>query len=157
VVAAARPVRAQDRQTADARALADIMTADTRTRSARGPAPSTAAPANDTRAAAGARPQDAIVLSRNEVDGALADFARLTAGVRGRFSASGVVIDAVGEGTIFQRAGLRAGDVITTVDGARLRSLDDAANVYARAPTAKAFAAQLVRDGRPVTLHVVIQ
>jgi S1-C subfamily serine protease len=77
--------------------------------------------------------------------------------VRGSFSANGVAIDAVGDGTIFQRAGLRAGDVVTSVDGVRLRTLDDAANLYARASSARAITAQVVRAGKPITLHVVIQ
>jgi S1-C subfamily serine protease len=102
-------------------------------------------------------PGDAIAIPRSDLDSALADFARLTAGVRGSFSATGVVIDSVGDGTIFQRAGLRAGDVVTSVDGVRLRTLDDAANLYARASTARAFTAQIIRDGRAMTLHVAIQ
>jgi S1-C subfamily serine protease len=67
------------------------------------------------------------------------------------------VVNAIGDGTLFQRAGLRAGDVIASVDGVRLRSLDDAANVYARASTATAMTAQIVRSGRPMTLHVAIR
>jgi hypothetical protein len=99
----------------------------------------------------------AALISRGELDSALADFAALTAAVHASFSAAGVTVDSVGDGTIFQRAGLRGGDVITAVDGVRLRSLDDAANLYARAPTAKAVTAQIVRGGKPMTLHVVIQ
>jgi S1-C subfamily serine protease len=97
------------------------------------------------------------VISRGDLDRALADFAGLTAAVRGSFSAAGVTVESVGDGTIFQRGGLCAGDVITAVDGARLRSLDDAANLYARASTAKAMTVQIVRGGKPVTLRVVIQ
>jgi S1-C subfamily serine protease len=109
------------------------------------------------RAAAPASPPgDAIAIPRSDLDSALADFARLTAGVRGSFSANGVAINSVGDGTIFQRAGLRAGDVVTSVDGVRLRTLDDAANLYARAATARAMTAQVVRAGKPITLHVVI-
>jgi len=99
----------------------------------------------------------AAAISRSELDGALADFAALTAAMRGSFSASGVIVETVGDGTIFQRAGLRAGDVIASVDGVRLRSLDDAANLYARAATAKAVTAEVVRGGKPVTLRVVIR
>jgi hypothetical protein len=47
--------------------------------------------------------------------------------------------------------------VIASVDGVRLRSLDDAANVYARASTANAMTAQIVRGGKPMTLHVAIR
>jgi len=98
-----------------------------------------------------------VVLSRRDVEAALADFGRLTASIRGSFSASGVVVDAVSDGTLFQRAGLRAGDVIASVDGIRLRSLDDAANLYARASSASAITAQIVRGGKPMTLHVAIR
>jgi S1-C subfamily serine protease len=97
------------------------------------------------------------VLSRAEVDTALADFAKLTTAMHGSFTASGVAVESVGDGTIFARAGLRAGDLITAVDGTQLRSLDDAANLYARASSAKALTAQIVRNGAPVTLRVAIQ
>ena len=147
--------RAPDKQTADARALADILTADHPTRSPRAPV-ELPAPTHGAEVRAAAPPGDAIAISRSDLDSALANFARLTAGVRGSFSANGVVIDSVGDGTIFQRAGLRAGDVVTSVDGVRLRTLDDAANLYARASTARAMTAQVVRAGKPITLHVVI-
>ena len=118
------------------------------------------APASSTSASSSAgaiTPSLAVVLSRGEVQAALADFSRLTAAFHGSFSASGVVVDAVSDGTLFQRAGLRAGDVIASVDGLRLRSLDDAANLYARAATANAITAQIVRGGKPMTLHVAIR
>lgn len=170
-----------DKATLDARALADAM-ADQRTNRA----PQTTDVANSpTRAAevrvtsaasdggaprsvslrdgsvsAGGWPDDRgapIVITRGELDRALADFAALSAGIRASFSASGVTVTSVSDGTIFQRAGLRAGDVITSVDGQRVRSLDDAANLYARASAIKSLAVQIVRAGQPTTLRVVIQ
>jgi len=110
--------------------------------------------------AAGLRSDDRgapVAIARGDLDRALTDFAALSAGIRARFSASGVIVDSVGDGTIFQRAGLRAGDVITTVDGQRLHTLDDAANLYARASAIKAMTVQIVRAGQPATLRVVIQ
>ena len=180
-VRVADAARAPDKQTLDARAMADVMSADSRSRGARTPASSPASgplrtatppaadprpvipappasPASDIRAASATpAPGGTVVLSRSEVDGALADFARLAAAVRGSFSASGLAVDAVAEGSIFARAGLRAGDVVTAVDGAPLRSLDAAANLYARASSTKALTAQIVRGGSPMTLHVAIQ
>jgi len=166
VADAARP---PDKRTSDARAMADILSADSRPQGARPPASgapnpatpaprstSTPQPASDVRTASAA-PDDAVILRRSDVDGALADFARLATAVRGSFSASGLTVDAVSEGSIFQRTGLRAGDVITAVDGAPLRSLDDAANLYARASTTKSITAQLLRGGKPMMLHVAIQ
>jgi hypothetical protein len=168
-VRASDSVRAPDKQALDARAMADVMSAGSGPRVARTPVP-----AADPRPAAPAAPAapaslaseirtapaaalEAVVLRRGDVDAALGDFTRLATGVRGSWAASGLVVDAVSDGSIFQRAGLRAGDVITAVDGTRLRSLDDAANLYARASTAKAIAAQIVRGGTPMTLRVAIQ
>ena len=122
------------------------------------PAASTAAAASTSAPSSGATsPSQAVVLSRGEVEAALADFGRLTAAIHGSFSAAGVIVDAVSDGALFQRAGLRAGDVIASVDGVRLRSLDDAANLYARASKASAITAQIVRGGKPMTLHVAIR
>jgi general secretion pathway protein C len=119
------------------------------------PAAPAAAPASEARTAA--VPPGTIALSRAEVDSALADFGKLTLAMHGRFTAAGVAIDGVGDGTIFARAGLRAGDVIAAVDGTPLRSLDDAANLYARASSARAMTAQILRNGAPLTLRVAIQ
>jgi serine protease Do len=121
-----------------------------------GPRPTAAAPpASEIRTAVA--PADTVVVARAELDGALADFAALSTAVRGSFSTSGLAVDQIAGGTIFERAGLRAGDVVTAVDGSRLRSLDDAANLYARASTARTITAQIIRNGRPMTLHVAIQ
>jgi hypothetical protein len=175
---APRPRSAQTaagRQASDARALADIMSANGPARSTRAPrAPSESQPTTAPSEAASPTPPaparvmsgprtaapstaGAIVLSRPEVDRALADFATLSAAIRASFSDAGVVVSDVGSGTIFQRAGLEPGDTITTINGAPLRSIDDAANLYARASTASVLTIQLVRAGRPVTLRVVIQ
>ena len=98
-----------------------------------------------------------LVLARSEVDGALGDFGKLTRSVQGRFTASGLVVEGVGDGSIFQRAGLRAGDVVAAVNGMPLRSLDDAANLYARASGARGFTAQVVRGGKAMVLQVAIR
>ena len=47
--------------------------------------------------------------------------------------------------------------MITAVDGQPLRSIDDAANVYARATTARNITVQLIRNGKPATLKLSIQ
>ena len=149
--------------------MADIMTADARVRrpvtvvgttTAPVAAPAQVAAASAAPSAASAPealPPGAIVIARADFDRALGDFAGLAAAVHASFSASGVTIESVRDGSIFQRAGLRGGDVVTTVDGVKLKSLDDAANLYARAATAKAATVQIVRSGKPVTLHLVIQ
>jgi S1-C subfamily serine protease len=152
---------AAGKQADDARAMADVLTADRRARRPAGAAVATSEPGapvgvSDVRTST-PEPAVDVVLTRSEVDLALADFAKLTLAIHGSFTTAGVVVDAVSDGTIFQRAGLRSGDVVAAVDGTRLRSLDDAANLYARASSANSLSVQIVRDGKPVALRVVIQ
>ena len=57
---------------------------------------------------------------------------------------------------MFAKAGLRNGDVITAVDGQPVKSIDDAADLYIRAGSAKSAKVQLVRGGKPMTLRLAI-
>lgn len=118
-------------------------------------APAAAAPA--AAAPAAAAPSADAVLSRREVDAALADFGTLSVALRASFTPAGVKIDAVLDGSLFAKAGLRAGDVVATVDGKPLRSLDDVAALYARAGSLRAVTAQVVRGGKPLSLRAIIQ
>jgi len=97
------------------------------------------------------------MLSRREVDAALADFGALAVAFRASFTPAGAQVDAILEGSLFSKAGLRAGDLITSVEGRPLRSLDDVAALYARAGSLRTVTAQVVRGGKPLTLRAVIQ
>ncbi|MBV8761957.1 MAG: PDZ domain-containing protein [Deltaproteobacteria bacterium] len=97
------------------------------------------------------------VLARADVKAALASFGTLAGSIRGSFTPVGVRVDSVAAGSLFAKAGLQAGDVVSAVDGAPLRSLDDAADLYARAGTAKVVSASVMRSGKPMTLRVAIQ
>ena len=96
-------------------------------------------------------------LTRNDVTTALANFTALTSSVRGTFTADGARLDAIAPDSLFAKAGLHAGDVITSVDRQPLHSLDDTADLYARAASARNVTVQLVRAGKPLTLHIAIQ
>ena len=96
------------------------------------------------------------VLSRSELNVALADFGKLTSFLRGSFTAEGARLDVVAAGSVFAKAGLRAGDIVTAVDNAPLRSLDDAADLYVRASATKAANIQVLRGGKPLALRVLI-
>jgi len=111
------------------------------------PATAPAAPASEP----------ATVLSRKEVNTALADFGVLTASVRGAFTPAGARLDMVAPGSVFAKAGLRSGDVITAVDGQPMKSIDDAADLYIRAGSARTANLQLLRAGKPMTLRLAIQ
>lgn len=96
------------------------------------------------------------VLSRTELNRALADFGTLTGLVRGGFTAQGARLDTVAEGSIFAKAGLRAGDIVTAVDNQPLRTIDDAADLYVRASATRAANISVVRAGKPLTLRALI-
>lgn len=121
------------------------------------PAPAIAKPAAAPAAGGPAPAAGTITIARAELDGALADFSKLAGSFRATFTPDGLRFDAIHDGTILTRIGLRKGDVITYVDGQPLRSLDDAATLYARAGTVKSTTVQVVRDGKLVTLRVAIQ
>jgi len=56
-----------------------------------------------------------------------------------------------------RRPGLKANDVITSINNQPLKSIDDAANLYARAAGVKALLVAVTRMNKPITLRVVIQ
>lgn len=123
------------------------------------PPTTTAPPAPPTTPAPAAAPAGPLMkkLARKDVDAALADFGALASSISAAFTPGGLRLDAVTEGTIFMKAGLLTGDVIVSVDGKPLRSLDDAADLYARASTTKATTLAVLRAGKPVVLRVAIQ
>lgn len=122
------------------------------------PAPATPEPsvAETAEAAPAAPVVTPTVLSRSELNVALADFGKLTNVLRGGFTAQGARLDVVAEGSVFANAGLRSGDVITAVDNVPLRSIDDAADLYVRASATRAANIAVLRAGKPMTLRVLI-
>ncbi len=133
-----------------AQALADDPTAgppDTRTPDGRTP---------DARTPDGAASND-VVLTRGEVEEATASFGVLASSIEAVFTPKGARIDAVAQGSLFARAGLRAGDIVTAVNGKPLRTLDDAADLYAFGATARNLVVKVIRGGKPTTLRIAIE
>ncbi len=120
-----------------------------------GPVTSTVEPG--ATAAPAPAPDAPIVLPRHEVDVALSDFARLSTALRGTFTSEGARLDVVADGSLFAKAGLHPGDIVASVDGKPLRSLDDAAELYARAQTIHAMTLHVVRGGKPLVMRLTIQ
>jgi membrane-associated protease RseP (regulator of RpoE activity) len=96
-------------------------------------------------------------IKRTDIDAALGDFAGTASTFKAAFTAQGLRFDDVVAGSLLSKVGLQKGDVITTIDGQPLRSMDDAANLYARLPTARGSTIQVLRAGKPVTLRIAIQ
>jgi membrane-associated protease RseP (regulator of RpoE activity) len=132
---------------------------DTATEAATAEAPETAdkaaAEAPETTKAEAPKPSGRI--AKQAVAALLADFSLLAAAVDGTFTKTGVVLTRVQPGSLFAAAGLLVGDTILAVDGRPIRSLDDAADLYARGGTMKRATVQLTRAGKPLTLRVTIQ
>jgi hypothetical protein len=120
-------------------------------------AAATGSPTEAPRALPGAAAEPSAIIARGELDAALGDFGKLAGSFRAVFTTDGLRFDAVAEGTLLAKAGLRKGDVVTSVDGRPLRSLDDAANLYARASSLRTTTIQVTRAGKPVVLRVAIQ
>jgi hypothetical protein len=99
----------------------------------------------------------ATIIAKADVTAALGNFSSLASAVRGSFSAAGAHLDAVAPDSLFAKAGLQAGDTITAINNQPLRSLDDAATLYSRAGSMKSATIQVLRAGKPLSLHLAIQ
>jgi membrane-associated protease RseP (regulator of RpoE activity) len=97
-----------------------------------------------------------IALTRADVNASLANFGKLAGSIHGAFTADGARLDAIAPDSLFAKAGLHNGDVITAVDGQPLKSLDAAASLYARAAGVKTLTLSVIRAAKPLTLRVVI-
>jgi serine protease Do len=68
----------------------------------------------------------------------------------------GVLVSAVEEGSPSANAGLRAGDVITAIDGAQVRTPQDVAAAARRAAPGAVLDLRVVRDKKETTLRVTV-
>ncbi len=69
----------------------------------------------------------------------------------------GVLVRAVLENTPAQKAGLRAGDVITKVDGMAVTAPSELSSAVRTANAKKTYAIELMRDRKPVTVTVTVE
>ncbi len=69
----------------------------------------------------------------------------------------GVLVRSVGKGTAAEKAGLKAGDVITKVDGTPTAAPRDITRAVRAAASKKAAALQIVRDRHEMTINVPIE
>jgi hypothetical protein len=92
-------------------------------------------------------------LSRKEFDAAISDFDALGRDMQVSLTGDGVRVDEVAAGSLAHRMGVRAGDVVLDVDGKKLRSMNDAAAIYARLIDAERFAVKVRRGTGIITLR----
>ncbi len=150
--------RAKAPATKSANAAASTDAAGSLAAAATGSAmPATTAPVDARVERSPAASATATTITRADVDTALADFGATAVTFDAAFVGDGLRFEHIAGGTILAKVGLRAGDVLTAVDGKPLRSLDDAASLYARVGTARSATLSVLRAGKPVTLKVTIR
>ncbi len=96
-------------------------------------------------------------LERAELEAALSDFTRLNKEVGFVRVARGVKLSKVPAGSYFWTVGLRAGDVVTAIDGTPLRALDDAAAAYSRLGSTRQLAVDVDRGAARGTLRFIFK
>ncbi|MGA2880404.1 MAG: PDZ domain-containing protein [Bryobacteraceae bacterium] len=69
----------------------------------------------------------------------------------------GVLVRSVLDNTPAQKAGIKAGDVITKVDGMAVSAPSELSNAVRAASAKKTYAIELVRDRKPVTVSVNVE
>jgi serine protease Do len=69
----------------------------------------------------------------------------------------GVLVRSVLENTPAQKAGVKAGDVITKVDGMAVTTPNELSNAVRTANAKKTYAIELVRDHKPVVVTVTVE
>ena len=78
-------------------------------------------------------------------------------GVRGRAVGDGVELVGVNPGGPAERAGLRAGDVVVTIDGVDVRTLGGLLGEVERRSVGDTVELQIVRDGVPIEVSVQLE
>ncbi len=107
------------------------------------PGPTAPAPAGET-----------VRIVRADFDAALSDFPARSKEIQIAVETGGIRLRAVSRGTIFERLGLRQGDLVRSIAGNRVLSIDDAAPVYARLLSADSFVIEVERAGARIDLRV---
>jgi general secretion pathway protein C len=99
---------------------------------------------------AGSRPIRAqrVSLRRNMIDQAIQDVGKLATEIRIQPSQNGLSLSNIKPNSIFRRMGLRNGDVLKSVDGQQIRSVDDALRLYESLKNSDNVTVELQRRGR---------
>ena len=100
---------------------------------------------------------ESMTLKRRELASALGDFDSLHKAIGFVRTGTGVRLTTIAPGSYFHGMGLRSGDVVTAINNAPLRTLDDAAAAYARLGSAKKLDLAVVRAGERGTLHFALK
>ena len=98
-----------------------------------------------------------VSLRRNMIDQAIQDVGKLATEIRIQPSENGLALSNIKPNSIFRRMGLRNGDVLKSVDGQQIRSVDDALKLYESLKSADNVTVELQRRGRDRTINYNIR
>ena len=106
-----------------------------------------------TKALPAANPSTRFTLKRAELDREIADLDGLMAQVDVRPADGGGFVLAHMQNAFLARMGLKEGDIVRSVGGETINTVEDAARVYARLRSAKTFTLEVERAGSRLSLR----
>ena len=98
-----------------------------------------------------------MILRRSQIDTAVGDLSNLMKQATIKPHDQGIQISNIRPRSIFRRMGLRSGDVITSVDGNELTSVDDGLQLYDSLKSSSSLTVDILRLGRPETIEYEIK
>jgi general secretion pathway protein C len=104
-----------------------------------------------------------VSLRRNMINDAMKDVSKLMTEIKisphlgEDGQPSGLAVSDIKPNSIFRRMGLRNGDVLKSVDGQEIRTVDDALKLYESMKSADSLAVQIERRGRDRTIEYHIR
>jgi serine protease Do len=75
----------------------------------------------------------------------------------GRAETTGALVSSVSEGSPAERAGLKAGDIVTEYDGRKVERVADLPRAVAGTPVGREVRLSVIRDGKPVMLTARVE
>ena len=91
------------------------------------------------------------------IDDAIQDVSKLMTDVKIQPNEAGLALSQIKPNSIFRRMGLRNGDVLKSVDGQEIHSVDDALKLYESLKSADSVSVVLQRRGTERTINYNIR
>jgi general secretion pathway protein C len=98
-----------------------------------------------------------VSLRRTMIDEAIQDVSKLMTEIKIQPHESGLALSDIKPNSVFRRMGLRNGDVLKSVDGQQIRSVDDALKLYESLKSANNVTVELQRRGGDRTINYNIR
>ncbi len=98
-----------------------------------------------------------VSLRRTMIDQAIQDVSKLMTEIKIQPHESGLALSQIKPNSIFRRMGLRNGDVLKSVDGQQIRSVDDALKLYENLKSSNSVTVELQRRGRDRSINYNIR